>query len=555
MRPKFPIFWAAILGIGIALCVVGALSIRSIVIPVEAKFGMGNYLPILFWVGFVLVLLGSYFIGWIGQDVSRMLALLTIALIMWCTPILVVTLPLRRDSFWHISTAGWISNNGHVTFSKLGLPYLQYPAVFLLAAILGNISTAPPLAIISLYPFFVVTVFTLNFYLLSKKFLGNGRMAFLASAFAVAGNTVMFPTHFAPSATAQALFPLLIYVILRMEEHSAQRTDLSIFLILTTFYTLLHPAMPLLMALCIFALLVRHNSKKLQSALIFTTVLFFSWSAFVGNWGFSNLGRALADFVKGLIQLGERTPGAALVAHQTLLFPDVGLIKTGLFSCFLFCGLLTIVTQFRKGVRGWRKRIDKAAIMFLSILSASVLSMLATVIYARALAWVVPFSILTMIGAYRRISQSLRLKGVFLCIIILVALSTFLVSYSGEGSLITTESEHHGISFVARNIKDGDKLLMDSAATMQFFTKYSIDYVSLPFRNQSGQLSLDWLESSTVVTFRRSSYAWQYYEVEGKSYNSYTIAFNNCMHNVRFNPVYSDLDVVMFQRNGNQSGG
>jgi hypothetical protein len=559
---KFRLFSAGtlLLAVGAILSVVAALSTRSVSISVEAEFGIGNYLPSFFWIGFVLVMLGSGLVGWSGRNVHRLFALLSIALIMWCTPILVEELPRHNDSFWHMSQSQWIASHNQVTFSESRLVYLQYPSVFLFAAIWTLIGV-PAFSLMIVYPIFVMVLFTLNFYLLSRKLLGGDRQAFLATALSLVGNVAMFSNHFSPSGTAQALFPLMLYAILKIEESTAKRCNLLLFLILAAFYTLLHPATPLLLLLLVFGVFLFKRSHKLKNPMILIAVLFFSWMMFVGVLGMTNLGSSLQDFMTALVNFGRTTPASYLVSHQTLVFTIVGLLKTAIFAGFVISAFLAIGWQIRKNFR--IEHLNKATIFFLCSFSAFVLSSFATAIYDRVLAWIIPFSILVVMSINKKLNVR-AIGGFFLVVLILIAPVTFLAFYSGERCWITTKAEYQGLSYVAANIKDTDKLLMDVPATLRYFTKYEIDYATLPFREPSPespraqeyqQLSLKRLDSSSIVVFRSYSYNWQYYEVEGKSYNSYTIAFNNCMHNVRFNPVYSDLDVVMFQRNGNQSEG
>lgn len=542
----------ALLLTGVILCVSAALSIRSVQIPIESEFGLSSGLPSYFWVGFFAVLVGAVLFGESYGGKYRLLALMVVALIMWCAPILANTMPLHNDSWGDVSNAQWVVDNAHVQSGNLQLYYLQYPGVFLFGAIWIMIGISP-FSLVIFYPVVNTVLFTLGFYVLSRRLLRNERLAFFASMICICGNIAMFYNHYAPSGTAEALLPLVLYAVLGVSQNRTSPSNWMVFLILTFFSVILHPAIPLILLLLVFGLFLFERFKANTSrVVVLVAVLYSSWLVFVGNWGMTNLGVFLNGFWKTLVNFERSTPASQLVTRQSF-FPTLGFMKIAIFAFFVIGAFAVICVPMRKKPR--MRHVDKSSVFFVLTFFAFILSSSASVIYGRVLTWVIPFSVLVIISYVARFNVNVKVAtALFLTVLVVIAPLTFLLFYSSEREWTTTNSEYQGMSFVAGNIRGQDKILMDSSTQqlLEYFARYRIEYTSLPMQaNESAKLSLDRLNVSTVVIFRIASFLWQYYEVEGTLNNSYSMALNNCTHDPSFDLVYSDGGVTMFHSNVN----
>ena len=237
-----------------------------------------------------------------------------------------------------------IAKTGHLNFGGSNLQYEQYPALFLITAQLLEFGV-PAFWIIYLYPIFVMIVFILGLYLLCRSLLKKTRLAFTAAAFAVVGNIAMFPNHYSPSATAQALLPLILYIVLKIDDHAkGSRGLLCLALIFVGSYSLFHPAIPMFFSLLLAGIALFRRSLNLGIIALFNTVLFFGWMSTMGAWGWSNFIKSIEGLMKLLLSSGAKTPATTLISQQSF-FPFIGYIKTGLFIFFVCVGLLTV---------GWR---------------------------------------------------------------------------------------------------------------------------------------------------------------------------------------------------------
>jgi hypothetical protein len=307
--------------------------------------------------------------------------------------------------------------------------------------------------------------------------------------------------------------------------------------------------------LLVFGLFLFERFKantSLGSLVVFVAVLFSSWLVFVGTWGMTNLGVFINGFWKTLVDWARPTPALQLVSRQSF-FPILGFIKIGIFAFFVIGAFAVICVPMRKKPR--LRFVDKSSVFFVLAFFAFILSISASAIYGRVLAWVIPFSVLVIIGWFARLNVNVKVAtALFLTVLVVIAPLTFLSFYSSEREWTTTNSEYQGMSFVAGNIRGQDRILMDSSTRqlLEYFARYRIEYTYLPMEaNEFAKLSLDRLNVSTVVIFRIASFLWQYYEVEGTLNNSYSMALNNCINDPSFDLVHSDGGVTMFHSNAN----
>ena len=549
MKPRY--IGIVIAAIGALIFLIGALSVRGTTIPIVAEFGIGNVLPIWTWIGFSLAIFGCGIIGWFGAEYEKVGALIIIGLVIWCVPLAIEQLPRHNDAFWHMSASLDIAKTGHLNFQGYNLQYEQYPALFLITAQLLEFGN-PPFWIMYLYPIFVIIFFTLSFYLLSRSLLKKTQLAFTATAFAIVGNIAMFPNHYSPSATAQALLPLILYMVLKTDEHiKGSRGILCLALIFVGSYVLFHPAIPIFVSLLIAGIALFRRSMNLGIFALFNTVLFFGWMSTIGAWGWSNFIKSIEGVMKLLLNLEAKTPATTLISQQSF-FPLIGYIKAGLFVFFVCVGLLAVGWSLRKNFS--LKSFDSITVLYLTVLPIALVLSSVTVIYGRALVWVVPFSILAVVGTFGYLIKNRKVvQAIFLVSLLFFSSLTFLSYYNGEASWVTTPSGFQGAKFTSSILQNSTTVLSNAIGIVEYFNVYQVSIKSIPLSFQERDyISLQWAGVSNLVVLQRSDYAWQYLQVEGTAQNSYVKAFNNCTTDVNLNMIYQSGDYTVFARNSRE---
>ena len=201
------------------------------------------------------------------------------------------------------------------------------------------------------------------------------------------------------------------------------------------------------------------------------------------------------------------------------------------------------------------KSFDAITVLYLTVLPIALVLSSATVIYGRALAWVVPFSVMAVVGTFAFLMKDRKIiQAVFLVGLLVFSFLTFLSFYNGEASWVTTPSEFQGAKFTSSILQNSQTVLSSAIGTVEYFNGYQAIIKSIPLSLQEREyVSLQWVSVSDLVVLQSSDYAWQYLQVEGTAQNSYVKAFNNCTTNVHLNMIYQSGDYTVFARNSREA--
>jgi len=538
---------------GTIISVSQAYLLRSVSISIEAEFGFGNYLSLFFWVGIFVIIIGTFLTYKWGHTHLFLAALIMLASVIWGLPAFSCELSYHQDTFWHLSNVRWVERNTldfNLFQPYTRFAYLEYPSFFLGQAILELLAVPNAILLSDSFMIGVTALFVLNFYLLARFLTQSTARAGMATLFAVVANVDMFSNHFSPSAIAQALFPLMIYLALRTGVGSKQVRYFVVVLVLTFFYVTLHSVMSLVLLVVIGSLIVvfHFGSRFVKDqvppprieTLLFMMLIYFSWSAFISGWGFTELGQSLERlFISISEPWAQTTLSTTILRRQTLLFPLVGWAKRGIFIVFIVPALVVFLKRIL------RREICKIDITFATLLFFSFLSSLVTQLSDRILVWTIPFAVLVLFDtdfvntSWRRVvrvsKNHLPEVAVMLAVFSLATLS-LLTYYSGVAAYITTPAENEGYHHLAVSLTETDRIFNGYSNSLFLYGHLEKDYTIV----QSMQFA-------NVLFFPQSLYSRDYRE-EGKSFNLYSMEFNQSLHDQSLNLIYSNGDFTIFRR-------
>jgi hypothetical protein len=530
--------------IGAIVALTNAMSLRSILIPIEAEFGFFTYLPLAFFVGLAVFFIGFYMVFRFSSSYVLLFSIVVLAVIIWCLPVFALQLPYHPDSFWHMGTSQWLLNNGKLDFDLFkpytSLVYLQYPSLFVNTVTFELFSSLNPISVMPLFTIGITALFVVIFYTLSNFILRSKRNACLVTVLAVVGNGAMFGNHYSPSAFGEMLFPLMILVLLQTLA-SPDRVHWFLLAFLTFFAVTVHgpTSFLFLFAACVIAIfpnrLTANPEKKSQvfTVALYVCLIFFVWEFLAANWGSLNLSNSLKQLY-GLFSGGsETTLQTTILSRQVAVFPLVGWIKRGIFLVFVVPACFIVAKDFL------RKNVDKIEIIFLSIVGIWLVCSLVTEISDRFLMWVVPFAVLLPITKISGMPwKKLHFKHFSGFVVIgtcLLSILTLMTTYSGVAIYINTHAEASGYSHMVTILKNNESVYDPT-----------IDQVSF-YDTDISFLKADSIGSAQIIIFDRNSYS-NYYYTNGGNVTLYTESINACQSDPNLIIIYSNPDFVVFKR-------
>jgi len=533
--------------LGTSIALVQLYYLRSVTLPISAEFGYANYLPIQFWMGIGLLLLGAFLSCRSPEKPLAILPLVLLSVVLWAAPSFAETLPQHpRDALLHIHNARWLGANGNVEFSKIrsysAVSYLQYPALAITTETFLLVTTLSELTVMMAHPIFLAAVFAGSLYLLSREVLNHSRMAWLATIIVLVGNVSMFYNYYSASASAAAFSPLSLLVALRCVR-TGKRAFLVSLLLLFFWYSTLHaPTSILLSVLLIGACMFARKAVSL-SLLFLVIILPVAWAVYVANISVATLASDLRR-LSIILSKGsdENVYLYAKYAAQTTLFPLVGWVKRAIFAMF------TIPAALLTFMRFYHRRLTTLNAMFIATSGVWVMSVIVTNISDRYLVWVVPLSALLVLESsparclLKRIVRSRLAQGLSLVALLVLATFTFATFYSGQASWTLNSGEYVGFKNLVKNLNWNDRLYGPWTKVIFFFSYHSVN------PNDYGSIYLEPMNinGSTLAYFNRSELVFDFWQKGGNSTYPEVIDFvNKCS---LFNRVYSNPDFCIYRR-------
>ncbi|MHA1834604.1 MAG: hypothetical protein ACTSV7_11535 [Candidatus Baldrarchaeia archaeon] len=532
--------------IGTVLSIFAALSVRGVYIPAEAKFGLADYMPPSFWVGFITLMCGAYLVSFAEKRLYQLLAIFCVTIIMWFTPSFVEMLPRRHDVYWHWSTASWISETGHLSFTDPTVSYLQYPGIFLIANTLITITSLDKMVFLRFFPILASCLWMLTFYIVAMTLFESRRKVYFATIVPMVANVFMFQNHFSPSATAAAIFPLLLFLMVKSTKYAEKKWSflyISIFL----FSVILHPIFPLLFIafLLVIFFYKKMSREKDRSGFYIPLfgVIYFSWNVFVAKPATDGL----AEFFKSLVYnissftFGQRMSETYGTSFEFVPF-EVSLIRRAIIFSFVLLASYyilknDIVTNRLRKIT-WPTLIFSCTVFFAFIIG---LTSFGFELSYRFLCLIIPLATLIILT-----SKAKTLLTVFFMISLLVfPLLTFSVYYHDEAEYAMYQAKYEGLTFLAKSMKDGDTLFTDFGGIINFFTHFTKDVKIISHMYELYDHQEIW--SSDIICYTISSFA-RYFYFEGTTENSFVRSRHLSENNPNFNKIYDNWALQIFKR-------
>lgn len=542
---------------GAVLSLLEEYSLRGTVISVKAEFGYSNYLPAAFWAGFFILLAGVCLVISSGKSMLNMPTLALLAVVIWGLPVFASELPTHDDAFWHMGTTEWLTQMHGLDLSSVytytRLAYLQYPAFFVLFAVLLAVTHLDPMLVLKIYPLCITIFLTLAFYVVSRRILQTENLAFAATVMALFIDVGMSSNHFSPSATAQVFFVLILFLtVWALKSPRKEPTTLLIVFLATL--TLLHPVVALFYICFLGALaLVSHplfnlgrmsesNRGFLTNALLIAGTLFVVWNTFLVSIGLIAIVQAFTTFGSILYRYQEPSLTTEILQRQTLISPVAGWIRR---MIFLGPVLPACVLSIRNLMRRHLSTIDT---IFLATLLFWFVTSLVTEESDRILSWMIPFAVLLLVMKHKeslwtaRFPRFLGSRTVLGPILVATIFLTFVSYYAGAGVYVTTKAEAAGMGYLIANTQNStlySNPLFNGGGLI-----YDLNFFNDPVRDFKSSFHMD---RANVVFFSQILLNSEYFAT-GQERNPYSLFFIETNDDARFNRVYSNGDFTMFSR-------
>jgi hypothetical protein len=537
--------------LGTAISLTGEYSLQGTWIPVESEFGYWNYLPWYFWVGMCILLAGVY-VALSSDDAScHIMVLVMVALVVWCAPTFTTQLPTHADAFWHMNVVEWLATTYRFDPSSIEpytrLAYLEYPTFFELFGVLMIVARPDPLLVLKSYPVVSAIFQVSGTYVLMRILTRSSRGAFIVTLVAVAGNVAVGSNHFSPSATAQSLFPIVLFLTFRAVELRERATTIATLVICSAF-VLLHPVLSLFYLLLACALILSYHARISRVEVkgswpIFVTVgiaiVYLVWNLYLVTWGFTELWGASIKFQSILKNYAESYLTSQIVARQTVLTPLSGWTRRLLFLGTTVPALAISATQLLR-----RKLSNPDALLLITVLCWFA-SSLVTEESDRIMNWIVPFAVLVLLASWKigsrtptRFRRLLRRELIGLVLVSMIFL-TFASYYANYSVFCFTQAEYTGTSRLISDLQPGDTLYYDNNSPFGIY--YELNYFDGPTRVFPTSYQLD---RATVVFFTHVLFVTQRMAI---SPSATYLAYYGLPDDPHFQRIYANGAFVMFK--------
>jgi hypothetical protein len=533
--------------VGTTLTIISALSVRGIYVSPEATFGLSNYMPLSFWIGFVTSLCGAYLLSFAQKKIYQLFAIFCVGTIVCLTPYLVETLPHYEDAYWHFSTASYISETGHLNFTNPNVQYLQYPGAFIVASAFETLTSIDKISFLQFFPILETSLWIISFYALASAVFESPRKIYLATIVSVAANVFIFRNDFSPSGLAAALFPLLLFLMLKSRSSSSKKLS-SVYILAFFFLVITHPIFPLIFIAFVVAISIYEHrflgkTRNVFYALLFLAI-YFSWNMFVSTMATQGIVSFFRSLLSSSIfqQFMESYGGSyAYVPYEVSLIRRVILLSFAALAFYYILRFDILKNRFKK--------MDRLTLSFLCTMILAVvigLTSFGAQLSARALCLVIPLATLVIL----KLNDKKFLSAFVLIALLVFPIFTFSAYYFDESRNAMYLVQYTGLAFMARNLNRADTLYMDYGDSIDFFTNQTERFTVISHLTDQYDYSVRTpeIQKSDIVCYLISSFANYFYLDGGTSQNSFIRSRSLSENSLNYDKIYDDWGVQVFKR-------
>ena len=309
------------------LCLASSLNTVVTWTPLEYQLGLLSSLPMLFYVGFLLLLLGMLLSIKTDAEPLFILKLALAFAVFQGIPSLFLSNPYRPDTYFFIKLTSDLMSHSFIPISQLAEAYAQFPGGVLSVGFIERVTGISLFSLSQWFPMFSSAVTLLCAYVFYRRFLRDEISARLVTFISMFG-LVYMQYYMVPQGFA--LTPLLLLAIALTYRSVEWRV---IALLAMTFLIITHPPTALFAILLIGLtsicqlllpkLRIGNQSRELTSLypsetgnsmtnmFLFSVVLWFGWFVFIAHGFFADIVGVLANYFEaeaGLLAPREGEP-------------------------------------------------------------------------------------------------------------------------------------------------------------------------------------------------------------------------------------------------------
>lgn len=355
---------------GLAVCLASSLNTVVAWTPLEYQLGLLSSLPVLFYVGFLLLMLGTLLP--IKKTDTEPLFILKLALafgVFQGIPSLFLSNPYRPDTHFFIKLTSDLMSHFFIPISQSVEAYAQFPGGVLSVGFVERVTGISLFSLAQYFPMLFSAITLLYAYIFFRRLLRDEVSVRLVTFISMSG-LIYMQYHMVPQGFA--LIPLLLLATALTYRSVEWRV---IALLAVAFLTIAHPPTALfailligLVSLCRLALprlRITNQACKLTSLypdetrnsstnmFLFSVVLWFGWFVFIAHGFFADTVGVLANYFEteaGLLALKGREPYLSTFLWQLSESPYslTTLIRTIIFFLTVFYSSLCLWVIFSK---------------------------------------------------------------------------------------------------------------------------------------------------------------------------------------------------------------
>jgi len=419
-----------------------------------SELGLGSKLPLIYWVGFILVGVLWY----LGKDSRNILIaafILTLSYL-YFAPTIIRVPPWISNSYYPFGESLLINESGHLVqrSSALLVSYHDWPIFLYFASAITLITGLPHDILLKYFPLFIICLYGLFAFLILRLKLKFSYALFGAAW--VLGSLFIRQQYFGPQSISYVFFLLILLLVswLYFEERPNRRIIMGLLIFLCTLTTFTHPLTSLMALFVIvgvfltYRLILGKSSTPISILGFFLTALWLVYNMFVASSFFTSAVRNFSDILFGERDLGLYSEPSRVVGSQAMqvnFFASWGIVVMG-----VVVSLVSVYFAVRTLMK--QKSGSKMAFKFFMIFSLVMFALFGffgeygpAEAYQRAFMFgLIPISYLCVTLLAK------KPKLLVVCLVSLFLLN-IVAQYGGDTYRMATETHLAGTKFVADN--------------------------------------------------------------------------------------------------------
>jgi len=520
---------------GLCLWVLTVTTISVPIVPEGLTFGLMQLMPWHFWIGVVSVAAAAWFTIHSRRASRHLCVLVLMMLYLWGTACLVEPTARHYDPYYYGATILKLIQLGHTDVSQE--VYFQWPGGFFIGSTIMLVAQLPAVSLLGLYPMVNGFVFTVSFYLLSRRAIGDTRSAFAATLFALVGESFL-QLHFSPQGITNSMLPVFLMAFL-----SRSRPFRVVSFLLFVGIVIIHPLLPFWILLIIFgmrinSILLRTGEEVDGKRIALFTITLATWLLYTATWGFAFGIMTLEKFFASLLDVFRlEVVQRAFFVHP---YPEVGFIRKGIFGFYVLLGLVGASMELKARQRGANFAFRTSMLLYAAL-------MIPVVPYVTNMT---DFStrpvVLTILGAsltfpfhhilpapqsqewhdYMKrglgmLANKLHTRykpAILLVLIVSLSVLGTATMYAEESFLMSPESTNRGAQFVASSISTNATIFSDLVDYLFYNTRLRRNDIQLASWDVERPYDSLRIRQSNIICFRIESRVRLFYMMDTVSY-------------------------------------